>query len=75
MDTIWLLTAILVNGHVIETVTMDQPTCRKAEMYSALGKSFQVKSSHGPIPVGSATCVRVENACPYTGSKLAMMKE
>jgi len=24
METIWLLTTLLVNGHVIETTTMDQ---------------------------------------------------
>lgn len=58
METIWLLTTLLVNGHVIETTTMDQYTCRKAEMYAALGKPFQVNSNMGPIPVAGSTCVR-----------------
>lgn len=72
-ETIWLLTTILVNGHVLETTTMDQRTCRKAEYYTAAGLPFQVNSNMGPIPVHAATCSRIENVCPYTGSKLAML--
>lgn len=73
METIWLLTTLLVNGHVIETTTMDQYTCRKAEMYAALGKPFSVNSNLGSIPVHSATCMRIETVCPYTGGQLAML--
>ncbi len=74
MDTIWLLTTLLVNGHFLQSVTMDQQTCRKAELYAVMGKPFQVNSSHGPIPVAGATCVRFTAACPHTGQQLAMME-
>ncbi len=73
MDTIWLLTALLANGHIVETITMDVHTCRKAEMYAAIGKPFQVISNHGPIPVQAATCVRYTSSCPYTGQQIAMV--
>ncbi len=74
METIWLLTTLLANGHVLETLTMDQHTCRKAEMYAAMSKPFQVNSNHGPIPVAGAACVRFTNSCPYTGQQLAMVE-
>lgn len=74
MDTIWLLTTLLVNGHVLQSVTMDQHTCRKAEMYAAMSKPFQVKSDHGPIPVVGASCIRFTASCPYTGQQLAMVE-
>lgn len=73
METIWLLTSILANGYVIETLTMDQHTCRKAEMYSALGKPFQVISNMGSIPVQAATCVRFTSSCPYTWQQIALL--
>ena len=72
-ETIWLLTTLLANGHVTQTLTMDQHTCRKAEYYAAAGKSFQVNSNMGPIPVAGATCVRFTAKCPYTGTTLAML--
>lgn len=71
-ETIWLITTILANGHMLETYTMDQRTCRKAEYYVAAGLPFQVQSSHGPIPVHSATCRRIE-ACQDTGTHLALL--
>lgn len=71
METIWLITTLLANGHVLETMTMDQRTCRKAEYYSAAGLPFQVQSNMGAIPVASATCRRIE-ACQDTGPQLAL---
>lgn len=73
MTPIWLLTTILINGHVTQSVTYDQHTCRKAELYAAMHKAFQVQSSMGPIPVVAAQCVRFDGACPSTGEQLAML--
>lgn len=73
MTTIWLLTTVLINGHITQSVTQDQHTCRKAELYAAMHKSFQVQSNMGAIPVVSAQCVRFTGACPDTGGQLAML--
>jgi len=42
-------------------------------MYAALGKPFSVNSNLGSIPVHSATCMRIETVCPYTGGQLAFL--
>jgi hypothetical protein len=72
MDTIWFATVLLINGHVVIDRPVDPVSCRKAEIYTHMGKPFSVNSDHGPIPVIKATCRRVE-ACHDTGERLALL--
>lgn len=73
METIWLITMVLFNGHGFEWTTMDQQRCRRMEFATAARRPGVINTEYGPLPVASATCRRIE-ACQDTGAQLALLE-
>lgn len=70
----WLMIVWLANGHIVQTETADQYTCRKAELWSLMGLPNSIRSEYGPIGVARVQCTRL-TACPDTGEQLALLHD